>query len=327
MLIRRPVKLKKLGTYNVSEIGLGCMPMSGFPPERSYMLEKRDQAIATIQTALDAGVTLLDTADIYSPTWNTMGHNELLVAEGFRTWNASEEKKKLVVIATKGGITRGPGTDWFGTGGRNATEHYLYRAVEASAARLGRDKIQLWQHHRLDPTISFEAQFESVLKLKAHGYVENIGLSNINLSQLERAVKMGGGPDQGGIVSVQNEWSPRYRHGADIRKRCEELGIAYLPWSPLGGIGNSQTLESGGYGAFDDLSKSKAVSPFALTIAWHLATSSVTIPIPGATKPESILDTLTGAKISLTPEEIGLLEKSFPPLSDIHPELIDVSAI
>lgn len=321
------MKQRKLGTYQVSEVGLGCMPMSGMPPERIHMLEKRDQAIATIHAALDAGVTLLDTADIYSPTWNTIGHNEVLVAEALRTWSASESAKSAVVIATKGGITRGPGADWFGTGGYNAAEHYLYRAVEASAAKLGRAKIQLWQHHRLDPSVTFETQFENVMKLKAHGYVENIGLSNVNLSQLERAVKIGGTPPQGGVVSVQNEWSPRYRHGGDLRARCEELGIAFLPWSPLGGIGNGAKLAAGSYGAFDEIAAAKGVSAFALTIAWHLATSSVTIPIPGATRSESILDTIKGVDVSLTQAEIDALQASLPALGPIHPELVDVGVL
>jgi aryl-alcohol dehydrogenase-like predicted oxidoreductase len=324
---RLKMKERKLGTYQVSEVGLGCMAMSGLPPERMHMLEKRDQAISTIHAALDAGVTLFDTADIYAPTWNTIGHNEVLLAEAFRTWGAPESAKGAAVIATKGGITRGPSADWFGIGGRNASEHYLYRAVEASAARLGRAQIQLWQHHRLDPSVTFEAQFENVMKLKAHGYVENIGLSNVNISQLERAVKMGGTPEQGGIVSVQNEWSPRYRHGADVRAKCEELGIAFLPWSPLGGIGNSEKLSSNNYGVFDEIAAVKGISVFALTLAWHLATSTITIPIPGATRPESILDTIKGVDISLTQAEIDALQAGLQALGPIHPELVDVNGL
>lgn len=316
-----------LGKFEVSAIGLGCMPLSGMPPSRSHMLEKRDQAITTIHAALDAGITLLDTADIYSSTWNSMGHNEILVAEALRTWNASAKLKGNVVIATKGGITRGPGTDWFGNAGRNANEHYLYRAVEASAARLGRSRIQLWQHHRLDPSLTFQEQFLNVLKLKEHGYVENIGMSNINLSQLNRAIELGGKPSEGGIVSVQNEFSPRYRNGAQVRRRCEELGIAFLPWSPLGGIGNDKNLESGAYGCFDEIAKKYGVSPFAITIAWHLATSSVTIPIPGATRVQSILDTMQGIEIRLSKEDLTLLNESLPPLGPIHPELSDVSEL
>ena len=251
---------RTLGPYQVSPIGLGCMPMSGFPPEKAWILEKRDQAISVIHAALDAGITLLDTADIYAPTWNTIGHNEKLVGEAFRTWNGSADAKSKVVIATKGGITRGPGNDWFGTGGRNAEEHYLYRAAEASAAKLGVEKIQLWQHHRLNHTMPYETQFENVMKLKAHGIVLNVGVSNVNAEQLRRAIKIGGTPAQGGLISVQNEWSPRYRHGAEVLEICKENGIAFLPWSPMGGIGNPGAVGTGKYNAFDELAKAKGVS-------------------------------------------------------------------
>ena len=160
--------------------------------------------------------------------------------------------------------------------------------------------------------------------LKALGIVENIGLSNVNAEQLKRAIKIGGTPAQGGVVSVQNEWSPRYRHGADVLALCEEYGIAFLPWSPLGGVGNASILESDSYSGFNTLAKSKGVSIFALTIAWHLANSPVVIPIPGATRKESILDSLKGADIVLSSEELTHLNGSLPQdLGPIHHELLD----
>lgn len=315
---------RTLGPYQVSPIGLGCMPMSGFPPEKAWILEKRDQAISVIHAALDAGITLLDTADIYSPTWNTIGHNEKLVGEAFRTWNGSSDAKSKVVIATKGGITRGPGNDWFGAGGRNAEEHYLYRAVEASAGKLGVEKIQLWQHHRLNHAMPYETQFENVMKLKAHGVVQNIGISNVNAEQLRRAIKIGGTPAQGGLISVQNEWSPRYRHGAEVLEICKENGIAFLPWSPMGGIGNPGAVGTGKYNAFDELAKAKGVSAYAITIAWHLANSPVEIPIPGATRPESILDSYKGVSIALSADELAELNASLSTdLGPLHEELLD----
>ena len=270
------------------------------------------------------GITLLDTADIYAPTWNTIGHNEKLVGEAFRSWNGSADAKSKVVIATKGGITRGQGNDWFGTGGRNAEEHYLYRAVEASAGKLGVEKIQLWQHHRLNHTMPYETQFENVMKLKAHGVVQNIGVSNVNAEQLRRAIKIGGTPAQGGLISVQNEWSPRYRHGAEVLEICKENGIAFLPWSPMGGIGNPGAVGTGKYSAFDELAKAKGVSAYAITIAWHLANSPVEIPIPGATRPESILDSFKGASITLNADELAQLNASLSTdLGPLHEELID----
>jgi aryl-alcohol dehydrogenase-like predicted oxidoreductase len=253
-----------------------------------------------------------------------MGHNEILVAEAVRSWSGSPSAKSEIVIATKGGITRAPDEgNWFGKAGRNASEHYLYRAVEASAAKMQVSTIKLWQHHRLDPAMSFEDQFENVMKLKAHGIVQQIGVSNYNAEQLRRAIKIGGTPAQGGVVSVQNEWSPRSRAWADVLEICQEFGIAFLPWSPLGGIDNSQSLENAHFAAFEEIAAKRGVSRFAVAIAWHLAGSKVSIPIPGATRRESILDSLTGLNIELTSDEMAQLNASLPANPPLHEELID----
>jgi len=313
---------RTLGTYEVSAVGLGCMPLSMPKDENRWILDDPGHAIGVIHAALDAGVQLLDTADIYAPTWNSMGHNERLVGEAFRTWSAAPEVKSKIVLATKAGITRAKGDNWFGIAGRNADKHYLYRAVEASAERLGVSKIPLWQHHRLDPSLTFEEQFENVLTLREHGYVENIGLSNVNAAQLMRAIEIGGSAKDGGVVSVQNEYSPRYRLWSDVIDLCNEHNIAYLPWSPLGG-GHSEKLAQGEFGKFDQMAKDKGVSAYALTIAWHLTQFPTSIPIPGASKKESILDSLNGLKIELSDAEIAELNASCPPDGPLQYELVD----
>ena len=309
-----------LGPFKVPAVGLGCMPLSGMPPSKQWILKERETALGVVHAALDAGVRLLDTADIYAPTWNSVGHNEILVAEAVRTWSGSAAQKEEIVIATKGGITRAPlENDWLGIVGREASEHYLYRAVEASAAKMQVSTIKLWQHHRLNHFMPFEEQFENVMKLKAQGIVQNIGVSNYTAEQLRRAIKIGGTPAQGGLVSIQNEWSPRSRAWADVREICIEHGIAFLPWSPLGGIDNTDSLENGSYDAFAEVAKAHNVSKFAIAIAWHLATSPVAIPIPGATRKESILDSLTGLDVKLTAPELLALDASLPanpPLAD-----------
>ena len=302
------------------------MPLSMASDRNRWILDDRDYAISVIHAALDAGVQLLDTADIYAPAWNAMGHNEILVGDAFRTWNAPAEAKAKVVIATKGGITRGKGDNWWGEPGRNATKHYLYRAVEASAAKMGFSKIPLWQHHRLDTSITFEDQFENVLSLKDHGYVGAIGLSNVNAEQLRRAIAIGGTPSQGGIVSVQNEYSPRYRLSTDVIDICTEFGIAFLPWSPLGGGSNFEKLATREFEAFDRIARDKGISVYALTVAWHLSQFPTSIPIPGASKAASILDSLIGASIQLSAAEITELNASCPPDGPIQSELVDQPA-
>ena len=236
---------RTLGPFTVSAIGMGCMPLS-FPHDRDPdLINNPERAISVIHAALDAGVTLLDTADIYAPTWNSVGHNEILVGEAFHGWNGTPEQKAKVVLTTKAGITREENGTMFGKGGRNSSRHYLYRAVEASALKMGLAKIPLWQHHRTDPAISYEDQFDNVLTLKDHGYVQEIGLSNVNAEMLHHAIKAGGTPAQGGIISVQNEYSPNYHHWAEVIDICTEHGIAFLPWSPLGGGRNFKRLGSG----------------------------------------------------------------------------------
>ena len=318
---------RALGPYSVSAVGMGCMHLS-FPNERNPdLLNQPDVAIGAIHAALDAGITLLDTADIYAPSWNSMGHNELIVGKAFASWKATPEQKGKVVITTKAGITREKDGSMFGISGRNATKHYLYRAVEASAYKLGLSKIPLWQHHRTDPAISYEEQFENVMTLKDHGYVAEIGLSNVNAQMLRHAIKAGGTPAQGGIISVQNEYSPNYRHWPEVIDICNEFGIAYLPWSPLGGNRSFQKIASGEIGAFKQMAESKSVSPYALTIAWHLNQFPTSIPIPGASRASSILDSLKGVDIQLTAEEIAQLNESCPTDTPINGELLDIAKL
>jgi aryl-alcohol dehydrogenase-like predicted oxidoreductase len=311
-----------LGPWEVSAMGLGCMPLSSMSPKRTKILSDREGAVAVIHAALDAGVTLIDTADIYAPSWDTFGHNERLVGGAFSTWNGSVEAKSKVVIATKGGITRGPKESW----GRASSLDYLLRAVEASALRLGLDRIKLWQHHRLDPSLIFEDQFENVLALLERGIIERIGVSNYSAEQLRKAVKMGGTPDQGGIISVQNQFSPRYRGDADVMQVCEEFGIAYLPWSPMGGIDRADKLGAGEFGAFREVGLTLGVSAYATTIAWLLQTSQAVIPIPGATKISSVTDSLSGVSLTLSEDEMSILNSSLPEDAPLDGELRDQPA-
>lgn len=318
---------RQLGPFTVSAIGMGCMPLS-FPHDRSPdLVNQPEVAIGVIHAALDAGITLLDTADIYAPSWNTMGHNEVLVGKAFATWSGTAEQKSKVVITTKAGITREKDGTMFGISGRNSSKHYLYRAVEASASKLGLDKIPLWQHHRTDPAISYEVQFENVMTLKEHGYVGEIGLSNVNAQMLRHAIKEGGTPQEGGIVSVQNEFSPNYRHWPEVIDICNDNGIAFLPWSPLGGGRNFKKIAAGEIGKFKEIADAKNVSPYALTIAWHLHQYPTAIPIPGASKASSILDSLTGLDIVLSEEEISILNLSCPTDTPINSELLDIASL
>lgn len=310
---------RTIGPWKVSAMGLGCMQLSGMSATNAPILHENERAFGVIHAALDAGITFLDTADIYAPSWDTFGHNETLVGAAFKSWTGTSVQKSQVVIATKAGITRGPGESW----GRASSLEYLLRAVESSTTRLGVEKIQLWQHHRLDPTLVFEDQFENILEVQRRGLVERVGVSNYNAAQLRRAIEIGGTPEQGGLVSVQNEYSPRYRHAADVLEVCEEFGIAYLPWSPLGGIRNAGQLTGGDFAAFGKLGKEKGHSAFAITIAWLLHISPTMIPIPGTTRISSLLDDLAGVGISLTVAEMEYLNSNLPESVLVSDELLE----
>jgi aryl-alcohol dehydrogenase-like predicted oxidoreductase len=304
--------LRRLGDRDVSCIGLGCMPLSG-----GRMVEQRADAIALVHAALDAGVTLLDTANIYAPSWDAMGHNEALVAEALRTWEGDQDG---VLVTTKGGITRGPGETW----GRDGSPDGLQRAAEASREQLGVDVIELWQMHRLDPAIPAQAQFEAAASLQSAGLVRMVGLSNVTLPELEVALEVLGTPHAddrpgGGVVSVQNEFSPQYRRDADVIERCGELGIAFLPWSPLGGANRASEVGSDA-AAFAEVGRARGVSPQRVALAWHLQRSAVTIPIPGSTRPATLHDSLAAATLELTAEELARLEGSAPPDGSTFPD-------
>ena len=312
------MKQHKLGKREVSAVGIGLMNVSWIWSNGAALdpVRRQESAIPAIHAGLDAGITLLDTADIYAPTWDAFGHNEIFAAEALRTWSGTKEQKAKVVIATKAGITRQPGERW----GRNGTLDYLLRAAEASAGRLGVEKIDLWQHHRLDPDVVFETQFSNVLALKERGIVDQIGVSNYDANQLEIAVKMGGTPEEGGIVSVQNEFSPRYRYDLDVLEVCEKYGITFLPWSPLGGVRTKSEISEAS--VFEELASKYSVTPFALALAWEMRYSSSVLPIPGATRAESILDCVSATEIELSDDDFATISANLPEQAEYSTELL-----
>ena len=311
------MKQNKLGNREVSAIGIGCMNVSWIWSDGAALdpVRRAESAIPAIHAGLDAGITLLDTADIYAPTWDEVGHNEVFVAEALASWPGTKEQKAKVLIATKGGITRSEGEVW----GRNGTLDYLVQAAEASASRLGVAQLDLWQHHRLDPSIDFETQFESVMELKARGLTKQVGVSNYDAKQLLRAIEIGGTPDQGGLVSVQNEFSPRYRHDLDVLEICEEYGIAFFPWSPLGGVRTKTAISDSS--AFEEIGEKYAASPYAIALAWEMKTSPAVLPIPGATRAESVLNCITATEIKLSDEDFDYLNQNLPTEEAVSDEL------
>ena len=284
---------------SLGAIGFGFMKASFSASEQN-----RQSTIEALHTALDLGVRLFDTADIYAPSWDAFGHNELLVAEAMRTHPLGSQ----AIIATKGGITRKPGEVW----GRNASLDYLLRAAEASAGRLGVSKISIWQHHRLDPNMPFEQQIENLAGLRQRGIIEHIGVSNYSAKQLRRALEV-----VGPIVSVQNQFSPVYRNEADVFEVCEANGIAYLPWSPSKGLhaGNPRTV-------IHDVADELGLSPYAIGVAWLRSQSSSVIPIPGVTRTDSVIDSIAGSKLELETSYLDRINRGLPATLPMDSELL-----
>lgn len=290
------MSLRRIGDQHVFPIGLGAMPLSD-----PAMLGDRRRALTTIHAALDAGVTLIDTANIYAPDGDSVGHNEQLVAEGIRTWDGDGENPG-VLVATKGGITR-RGPEF----GRDARPEALLAAAQASARRLGVDVIDLYYLHRLDPAVSLDAQLTGLGAVQQAGVARRIGLSNVTVAQLDRALELLGGPaDREGIVAVQNEFSVRFREHPDVISRCEEHGIAYVPWSPLGGATSAHEPQSP-YQSFNHIAQDRGVTVQQLTLAWLLALSPVIIPVVGSTRPATIEASVLAVDIELTEDEVATL--------------------
>ncbi|PPG63911.1 aldo/keto reductase [Rathayibacter sp. AY2B7] len=285
------MKQRTLGDLQVGAIGLGGMPMSieGRPD--------RERSIATIHAALDAGVTLIDTADAYHlATQDDLGHNELLIAEALRSYGGDTS---AVLVATKGGHLRREPGPW----DQDGRPEYLKEAARASAKRLGVDAIGLYQYHRPDPAVPYADSIGALAELLDEGVVLRAGISNADPDQIREAHGILGER----LVSVQNQFSPSFRSSEPELELCAELGLAFLPWSPLGGISSAGELGSR-YSAFAAIAEARGVTPQVVCLAWELAKARVVLPIPGASRPESIRDSATAADLELTAEELASLD-------------------
>jgi aryl-alcohol dehydrogenase-like predicted oxidoreductase len=257
------------------------MSLSGRPPE--------ERSIATIHAALDAGVQLIDTADAYANDHTDIGHGERLIAKALRG-----RARDDVIIASKGGHTR-RGRSWELDG---RPEH-LREACEASLRALETDRIDLYQFHRPDPDVPYAESIGALKELQDEGKVRWVGISNANVEQIEEALSIVD------VVSVQNQLSLEFTHPIDAGevRLCEERGIAFLPWSPLGGI-SSAAEAAGRHDPVRDAASRHGVSPQQVALAWLLSLSPAVIPIPGASRPETIRDSLRAAELELSDDEL-----------------------
>jgi aryl-alcohol dehydrogenase-like predicted oxidoreductase len=283
------VQTRRIGDRQVSAIGLGGMPMSieGRPD--------RQRSIATIHAALDAGITLIDTADAYHLHADEVGHNEELVAEALASYGGTTDD---VLVATKGGHLR-PGDGSWTLDGR---PEYLKQACEASLKRLGVEAIGLYQFHRPDPNVPYEESVGALRDLLDEGKILMAGISNATPERIRSSQQVLGGR----LVSVQNQFSPAFQSSRPELELCDEMGIAFLPWSPLGGISKAGGLGDR-FAPFQQVADAHGVSPQQVCLAWLLALSPVVVPIPGSSRPETIRDSAKAVDLQLTREELQQL--------------------
>jgi aryl-alcohol dehydrogenase-like predicted oxidoreductase len=267
----------QLGDCKVNRLGYGAMRITGKgvwgPPA------DRDAALATLRRAVELDVNFIDTADSYGPFVS-----EELIAEALAPYPPG------LIIATKGG----PG-QWT----HNASPKHLDAAVEGSLKRLGLERIDVYQLHVPDPAVSFDASMETLARLREQGKIRHVGLSNVTLEHLERARKIVP------IVSVQNRYSFADREWDYLLNNCEQNGIAFIPWAPMG-----QNRQA--HGVLEEASKEIGATALQVALAWLLRRSSVILPIPGTSSVTHLAENVAAAGITL-PVEL------FQKLSEVNP--------
>ncbi|HEX4058222.1 MAG TPA: aldo/keto reductase [Galbitalea sp.] len=286
------MKTRKIRDVSVSAIGFGGMPVSieGRPDEA--------QAIATIHAALDVGINFIDTADAYRMPGEGYSHNERLIAKALKSYGSDTSN---VLVATKGGHLRDEPVPhaWQ----VNGDPRYLKKAVEQSLKNLGVDAIGLYQFHRPDPTVDYADSVGAIRDLLDAGKIRMAGISNANPAQILLSQEI----LDDRLASVQNQFSPKFRSSEPELELCAELGIAFLPWSPLGGIGGAAGLGER-FAPFKEVADELGVSPQVICLAWELAKAPVVIPIPGSSRPETIRDSAAAPEVELTSDQLARLD-------------------
>lgn len=265
------------GEIPIHRLGYGAMRLTGEgvygPPD------DRDEAIRVLRRAVDLGIDFIDTADSYGPDVN-----EELIRDALHPY------PDHLVIATKGGQVRpGPG-EWTPVG----RPDHLRERLEGSLTRLGVDRIDLYQHHKPDPDVPYEETIGALHAMQQEGLIRMLGISNVNVEQLETAMQIAD------IVSVQNRYNLDDRRSQAVFDRCQELGIAFIPWAPI------DTGDVEGSAVARVASKHDA-TPVQVALAWLLAVSDVTVPIPGTSSIGHLEENIAATSIALDEEDVEAL--------------------
>ncbi|MCI1221247.1 aldo/keto reductase [Bifidobacterium tibiigranuli] len=282
---------RNLGPYDTTAIGLGEMPLT---------LENNlgeAKGLETIHAALDAGCRHIDTAWAYYCSGGEEQTGEKLVRKALETWDGPRDE---VSIATKVGHFRNftDGVPTWDVDGRPET---LIRNGKLSAQALGVESIDLLYMHRPDSKVPYNESIEAIKQLVDEGVAKRAGISNASIEQIDTARAILGDS----LIAVQNQYSPIYRDTQDTLDYTAEVGLAFVCWSPLGGYRKAK--DESKFDPFRALAKARGVSYQQIVLAWELAKGGHVFVIPGAHRPETILDSLKSGDLKLTPEELATL--------------------
>jgi len=264
------------GDLTVNRLGFGAMRITG----KGIWGEPRDldEARAVLRRAVEGGVTFIDTADSYGPYVS-----EQLIGEALHPYPED------LVIATKGGLER-PGPDVWTNNGR--PEH-LREACEGSLRRLKLEQIPLYQWHRPDPDVPLEDSVGALVELQRQGKIKHIGVSNVNIDQLERIAAIAP------VVSVQNRYNAAFRAGESMLDYCAAHGMAFIPWAPMQDIERAPAVA--------EIAQRHGATTHQIMLAYLLAKSPAMLPIPGTGSVEHLDENLGAASIQLSPEDMDAL--------------------
>lgn len=268
----------KIGDLTVNRMGFGAMRVCG--PNVWGPPKDRAAAHRVFRRAIELGIDFVDTADSYGPHVD-----EELIAEALHPYPEG------LVIATKGGLLRPRASAWDPDG---RPEH-LKRALEGSLKRLKLQRIDLYQLHAPDPKVPYADSLGALADAQREGKIRHIGISNVSVRQLEQARKIAP------IVSVQNEYNIEDRSSEEVLKACERLGIAFLPWYPLGA---GSVLKSS---RVKKIATRVAATPAQVALAWLLAKSPVMLPIPGTASIPHLEENVAAAALRLSAEDLAAL--------------------
>ena len=267
------------GDLTVNRLGYGAMQLTGEgvwgPPE------DRENATFVLRRAVELGVNLIDTADAYGPA-----ANEELIAEALYPYPSD------LVIATKGGLTRGGPRMW----DRDGRPEYLQARIEDSLRRLKLDRIDIYQLHAPDEKTPFADSVGALAQARTAGKIRHVGLSNVHLDQLREAQKIVP------IVSVQNRYSASHRVSEEVLTYCEQSGIAFIPWFPLD---NGAVVAA----AIDKVAAAHRTTPHQIALAWLLRRSPMMLPIPGTSSLNHLLENVEAASIRLSDDEFNAIDR------------------